>query len=141
MVEAAIGFLACCCFPILVIVVVGLFNGWLGRLMESRRPVEDRIRDVRNIAALNVQKYEGSLLREDCPDWIPPLIDFYRQLEALAGAPKASVIEIEKLANEAHAFLQDRRLRRNTEYYFGFRDLYSDTSFLAQLVKRRPPPV
>lgn len=49
--------------------------------------------------------------REPQADWIPPVLAYYRRLEAFATAPDASAEEIDGLADEALSYVREHRLK------------------------------
>lgn len=86
---------------------------------ENARPVEDRITEIRLAAASRIDALPGlrDQLRANYPDrprawnWIGPVIDYDRRLEALAASFDSSPKDALKLAEEAHRFLRRNRVK------------------------------
>jgi hypothetical protein len=83
-------------------------------ISQELRPIPDRINEVRERAQFMIRQFETILdhYPQACSDdWIPTIISFYRRLDALASDPGSSADEVIGLADEASAYIRNRRLK------------------------------
>jgi hypothetical protein len=86
------------------------------RLREQQRPTADRIADIRADCAMMIRSLQEILDRHTADNpkltaWIPPVLDYYRRLEALAASPDPSAEDASKLAQEATRHVEEQRLK------------------------------
>lgn len=103
---------------IFAIAIVGLAarDARQHRLREEKRPIGERIADIRKDAAFMVKELNGLLHRygteqPEAVEWIPKILDLYRQLEALASCPNASADECLVLAKAASQYAREKRIK------------------------------
>jgi len=101
---------------ILAVFLLCLRDAWQHRLQEERRPVAERIARIRDSACFMIGQLQGDLERRagDRPEtfaYIPPILEYYRRLEALASVAQPSQEEIVQLSQEVSQFIQEHRIK------------------------------
>jgi hypothetical protein len=86
------------------------------RMVEAGRTDAERIDAIRDNARFMIQQFQGLLDRAGAEEptsfaQIPPLLEYYRRLEALAAATCPSVQECLGLAREASNYMRHHRLK------------------------------
>jgi hypothetical protein len=112
-----IGLLVCCGIfvaAVLAMVVLGIRDATEQRAREESRPVEDRIRSIKDDAAFMVQQFERAIERNRSQgniEWIPVVIAYCRQLDALAASEATTPDEAAALAEDAARYEREHRLK------------------------------
>jgi hypothetical protein len=81
---------------------------------ESRRPIGDRIRTIRDIASFNVNEFTRTLRESnERPEmfWVPQVLEYYRRLAFLAADEDSRPEDASKLAAEASSYIAKHRLK------------------------------
>jgi hypothetical protein len=96
------------------VALLGLRDFYANQAREEARPVEDRIREIKDDAAKMAREFERHNARQDprgkrVP--LPPIIDYYRRLEVLAATPTATPEEAMRLDDEALRYAREHELK------------------------------
>jgi hypothetical protein len=105
-----------CPISVVAVLLLGWRDARRRRLQESRRPLAERIRSIREDAEFMVVQLQGVLDRaaNDRPEaaaWISPVLEFFRRLESLAADPSASPDAALRLATEASRYVREHWLK------------------------------
>lgn len=103
-------------------------------MLDEQRPIEDCIADIRKDVAmvLNGLQDAADKRRQEQSQpfhWLPSTIEMYRRLDEMASNPSKTPEEVDRFADEAVRFVQQRRLKGICVGLLARR--------LAQLVRRR----
>jgi hypothetical protein len=100
-------------------ILLGLRDGIRRSRRENARPVAERIKEVRQVAASAIEdlpRFRDQLAvrfpgRADVGWWIEPVIEYYRRLESLAATAGTSPEDALKLAEEAGQFIRANKIK------------------------------
>jgi hypothetical protein len=99
---------------VLAMVVLGIRDFTERRALEESRSLDERIRSIKESAAFMVQQFERVAERNKSQgniEWIPVVIKYHRQLEALAASEATTSDEAAALAEDAARYEREHRLK------------------------------
>jgi hypothetical protein len=121
---------------VLAMIVLGIRDASRNRAFQESRPLEDRIRDFRDGAAMWVKNLERIAAKPPRPgrnlDWIPPAIDLFKRMEQIAESSSSTAEESMALASDARQYESEHRVKGLF--------ISGDAERLAALLERRGHP-
>jgi hypothetical protein len=102
--------------------------------LEEQLPIAERIANIRDGASLMIRELQrvqadGAAEGREAPDWMPPVLEYYRRLEALTSVAEPSAAEALRLADDASRYIREHRIK-------GIR-VATQARKLAELFRRR----
>jgi hypothetical protein len=98
---------------VLAMVILGVRDARRNRAYQESRPLEDRIRDFEESAAMWIKNLNRAAASPDVrnADWIPPAIELFRRMEQIAASPSSTPEEARTFAEDALRFDREWRVQ------------------------------